>query len=48
MVPDVQQNTVVVDYYMGRGHLFEQFEARGHPSLGYEVKRFCAFLAFQG
>jgi hypothetical protein len=38
-VPDVQQNTVFVDYYMGRGHLFEQFEARGHSSLGYEVKR---------
>lgn len=38
-VPDVQQNTVFVDYYMGRGHLKEQFEARGHPSLGYEVKR---------
>ena len=37
-VPDLQQNIVFVDYYMGRGHLKEQFQARSFPSLGYEIK----------
>ena len=37
-MPDLQQNIVFVDYYMGRGHLKEQFQARSFPSLGYEIK----------